>query len=336
MRPMPSPSSACSSSANDDRSGRRSRPYELTFWPRRVTSTTPSAASRSASATSSANGRETSLPRVLGTMQYEQRQLQPTEICIQPWYSRARFIGRCPVKPSNSKKPWAVSESLVRNSASLWTWPGPKATSTNGNWRKTCSLTDWAQQPPTPMTRSGSRRFSAAAWRRYCTKRSSAFSRIEQVLKRISSASCWSATSASPSDSSIPFMRSESCSFIWHPNVVTWNDFMRCWRVVVRAILLAFAIAVLGATPAGATLYEISGRTDGAIPSTKHPRPATDVHLEAQLLTALPDGSLAAVTGWITSLVGIDANGIARPLKGTKHLVEDPADIVAAPGAGVL
>ena len=37
------------------------------------------------------------------------------------------------MKPSNSKKPWAVSESLVRNSASLCTWPGPNATSTNGN-----------------------------------------------------------------------------------------------------------------------------------------------------------------------------------------------------------
>ena len=23
----------------------------------------------------------------------------------------------------------------------------------------------------------------------------------------------------------MPFMRSESCSFIWQPNVVTWNDF---------------------------------------------------------------------------------------------------------------
>ena len=28
--------------------------------------------------------------------------------------------------------------------------------------------------------------------------------------------------SAYPSDSSMPFMRSESCSFIWQPNVVTW------------------------------------------------------------------------------------------------------------------
>ena len=59
--------------------------------------------------------------------------LQPAEICTQPWKSRARLAGRWPVKPSNSKKPWAVIESLVRNSASLWTWPGPNATSTNGN-----------------------------------------------------------------------------------------------------------------------------------------------------------------------------------------------------------
>jgi hypothetical protein len=36
-------------------------------------------------------------------MQYEQRQLQPTEICTQAWNSRARLAGRCPVKPSNSK-----------------------------------------------------------------------------------------------------------------------------------------------------------------------------------------------------------------------------------------
>ena len=30
-------------------------------------------------------------------------QLQPTEICTQAWKSRSRFIGRWPVKPSNSK-----------------------------------------------------------------------------------------------------------------------------------------------------------------------------------------------------------------------------------------
>ena len=108
-------------------------PYELTFWPSRVTSRTPSAASASISATSSSSGRDTSRPRVDGTMQNAHFMLQPAEICTQPWKSRARLAGRWPVKPSNSKKPWAVRLSLVRNSASLCTWPGPKATSTNGN-----------------------------------------------------------------------------------------------------------------------------------------------------------------------------------------------------------
>ena len=62
------PSSSPSSSANDAR-GRRPRPYELTFWPSSVTSHTPSAASPRTSATSSSSGRETSRPRVEGTMQ---------------------------------------------------------------------------------------------------------------------------------------------------------------------------------------------------------------------------------------------------------------------------
>src|SRR4051812_20477394 len=32
----------------------------------------------------------------------------------------------------------------------------------------------------------------------------------------------------------MPFMRSESCSFIWHPKVVTWNAFIRAARVLAR------------------------------------------------------------------------------------------------------
>ena len=53
-------------------------------------------------------------------------------------------------------------------------------------------------------------------------RRLSAFSRIEQVLNRIRSAPARSPASLYPIDSSIPFMRSESCSFIWHPKVVRW------------------------------------------------------------------------------------------------------------------
>jgi DNA invertase Pin-like site-specific DNA recombinase len=41
-------------------------------------------------------------------------------------------------------------------------------------------------------------------------------------LKRMRSASARAAASRYPSDSSMPFIRSESCSFIWHPKVVTW------------------------------------------------------------------------------------------------------------------
>jgi hypothetical protein len=54
-------------------------------------------------------------------MQYEHAQLQPTLICSHPWKGRSRRAGRWPVNPSNSKYPCAVIESLVRNSASLWT-----------------------------------------------------------------------------------------------------------------------------------------------------------------------------------------------------------------------
>src|SRR3954454_15997441 len=177
------------------------------------------------SATSSSSGRDTSRPRVDGTMQYEQTMLQPAEVCTQPWNGRSRLAGRWPVKPSNSKKPWAVMLSLVRNSASLCTCPGPNATSTNGNISNTWSFRDCDQQPPIPITRSGSSVFSRLASPRWPTRRLSAFSRIEQVLKRIRSAPARSPASLYPSDSSMPFMRSESCSFIWHPKVVRWYVF---------------------------------------------------------------------------------------------------------------
>src|SRR5829696_7785194 len=115
--------------------------------------------------------------------------------------------------------------SLVRNSASLCTCPGPKATSTNWNISKTCSFSDCDQQPPMPTTRSGSSALRRFASPRCPASRLSAFSRIEHVLNRIRSAPARSPASLYPSDSSIPFIRSESCSFIWHPKVVRWYVF---------------------------------------------------------------------------------------------------------------
>src|SRR5215213_11656191 len=76
-----------------------------------------------------------------------------------------------------------------------------------------------------PITRCGSSAFSRLASPRWPTRRLSAFSRIEQVLNRIRSAPARSPASLYPSDSSIPFIRSESCSFIWHPKVVRWYVF---------------------------------------------------------------------------------------------------------------
>jgi hypothetical protein len=61
-----------------------STPYELTFWPSRVTSSTPSATSARTSASTSPERRSFSLPRSAGTMQNVQLLLQPTEIDTQP------------------------------------------------------------------------------------------------------------------------------------------------------------------------------------------------------------------------------------------------------------
>src|SRR3954451_17306424 len=86
------------------------------------------------------------------------------------------------------------------------------------------------------MTRRGSRRLSAPASPRCARKRESAASRIEQVLKRMRSASARAAASRYPSDSSMPFIRSESCSFIWHPKVVTWYRFTAFTLALLRVL----------------------------------------------------------------------------------------------------
>ena len=82
-------------------------------------------------------------------------------------------------------------------------------------------MIDSDQQPPTTITLDGSRSLAARASIRRAWKRSSAFSRIVQVLNTSTSASSGAVASPRPSDSSSPFMRSESWTFIWHPNVVT-------------------------------------------------------------------------------------------------------------------
>ena len=91
----------------------RSRPHELTFWPSSVISRTPSAASASTSETSVASDRDCSRPRTDGTMQYEQVELQPIEICTHAWCARSRRAGRSPANSSNVEK-WPARQLAAR------------------------------------------------------------------------------------------------------------------------------------------------------------------------------------------------------------------------------
>jgi hypothetical protein len=68
---------------------------------------------------------------------------------------------------------------------------------------------------------SGLRCFSALSWPRFPYSLLSAFSRMQQVLSTTTSASSTLAAGCSPSASNSPAIRSESCSFIWHPKVRT-------------------------------------------------------------------------------------------------------------------
>src|SRR5262245_36792460 len=79
----------------------------------------------------------------------------------------------------------------------------------------------WARQPPTTICMSGRRCLSALSWPRLPYNLLSAFSRMQQVLSTTTSASSTLAAGRNPSASSRPAIRSESCSFIWHPKVRT-------------------------------------------------------------------------------------------------------------------
>jgi tRNA-2-methylthio-N6-dimethylallyladenosine synthase len=95
-----------------------------------------SGSSRVTSARMSPGRRLTTRPRTAGTMQYEQTELQPIEICTQAWKPRSRCIGRpaanvrssaVPHAPRATPKPPAPSQSPRCGIV-----PGPNATSTCG------------------------------------------------------------------------------------------------------------------------------------------------------------------------------------------------------------
>ncbi len=95
---------------------------------------------------------------------------------------------------------------------------GPNTTSTYGA-RETMAAPSWlATQPPTPITRSGLAAFSAFIRPSSENTFSCAFSRTEQVLNRITSASSGLSVFSSPwLACSTSTILSESYSFIWQP-----------------------------------------------------------------------------------------------------------------------
>ena len=114
---------------------------------------------------------------------------------------------------------------------------GPNTTSTYGARFTISPPSCEATQPPTPITRFG---FFSFRWRtrpRSWNTFSCAFSRTEQVLNRITSASSGRSVLIMPSLSeSTSTILSESYSFIWQPKVLM-NTFLGPLGAVLSVVL---------------------------------------------------------------------------------------------------
>ena len=95
----------------------------------------------------------------------------------------------------------------------------PMTTSTHGAFVWINPWSFCARQPATTMRRRGLRSFAGFRWPRLPYSRLSAFSRIAHVLSTTTSACATSSVGDRPSACNTPAIRSESCSFIWHPKV---------------------------------------------------------------------------------------------------------------------
>jgi hypothetical protein len=154
-RSSPSTAPAERSSAPNAYRSPNSRPYELTFWPSRVTSSTPCATSASISARMSPGRRSFSLPRSDGTMQNVQVLSQPTEIDTQAEYADSRRDGSTEgnVSSDSAISTWA-SRSIRARSSSTGSAPRlcvPNTASTHGARRTISPRSFWARQPPTAI-----------------------------------------------------------------------------------------------------------------------------------------------------------------------------------------
>src|SRR2546426_3442715 len=200
----------------------RSRPYVLTFWPRSVTSTTPFEARCWTSERMSPIERDRCDPRTSGTMQKVHALSQPTATETHARTSSGRAAGSALGNVSVYSRTSICGPSTSarrRSSSRCGSACVPTTTSTHGAFRWISPWSFCARQPATTILRSGRRSLSGFRCPRFPYSLLSAFSRIAHVLSTITRASDASSVGDIPSDSSRPPIRSESCSFIWHPKV---------------------------------------------------------------------------------------------------------------------
>ena len=101
----------------------------------------------------------------------------------------------------------------------------PNTASTHGAFCAILLRSSWAMHPPIAICMFGCVRLRSAHRPMVPYMRSAAFSRTAHVFMTIRStslsAACSSVAGMYPSSSSTPAIRSESCTFIWHPSVCT-------------------------------------------------------------------------------------------------------------------
>ncbi len=140
-------------------SGKAQSPaYEFTFWPMRVTSRTPTPASEAHSATTSGKGRDTSRPRVRGTMQKEQTLSHPfmavTKAVARPRAASGSARGKTyssePIQPVSAKRSRLAARSSISGRRAMLS--GPKTKSRYGTRESSRSFSCWATHPPTAST----------------------------------------------------------------------------------------------------------------------------------------------------------------------------------------
>ena len=158
-RSSPSTAPTARSSAPNAYRSPNSRPYELTFWPSSVTSSTPCPTSARTSASTSPGRRSRSLPRSDGTMQKVQVLSQPTEMDTQAAYAESRREGSTDGKVSSDSRISTCASCSTRarsrsagSEPMLWV---PKTTSTQGARRTISPRSFCARQPPMAICMPG-------------------------------------------------------------------------------------------------------------------------------------------------------------------------------------